>query len=246
MSGLPKSTSDLPITGSGSANWSNPGLADSTLTDALLKLPGTRWLQQRLGAKEFRRRVWHIAPGLLPFCLWLIPHPSPWGPLLVAWTLFLFLMMTMCSLLAFRQIARNHERSGHECVFGYGGAIVLSLLLFRGREEIGLMALAILAFGDGCATLGGLTFRGPKLPWNPNKSWSGTACFLVMGTLMGGLAFWGESYPGIPLATAFAIAGLTTLVTALIESLRSTWNDNLRVSVTATLMGLALSLCWLP
>jgi dolichol kinase len=36
-----------------------------------------------------------------------------------------------------------------------------------------------MAFGDGAATLAGTRIGGARLPWNPQKTWSGLAAFVV-------------------------------------------------------------------
>src|SRR5262245_10460181 len=51
-----------------------------------LRPPSVPWLvklRRRLGDREFRRRLMHIAPGLLPFVLLPIPHEDPLSPLLL-------------------------------------------------------------------------------------------------------------------------------------------------------------------
>src|SRR5581483_6049303 len=111
------------------------------------------------------------------------------------------------------------------------------LSLFRGREEIGLMTLIILAFGDGSATLTGLYFGGQPLPWNRRKSWTGTLCFVAIAAPIATLIYWAEARPAVPLATVALIATCTTAVCAVVESIPSRWNDNLRVGATAAIMG---------
>ena len=73
-------------------------------------------------------------------------------------------------------IARHGERNLRASALGYTGSVVLMLLLFPRHVELALSVLAILAFGDGSATLGGLLIGGRPLPWNRHKTWAGLIC----------------------------------------------------------------------
>lgn len=189
-----------------------------------------------LTVTEMKRRLLHMSPGLLPFLLLPFPHRDPWGPLLVNITVGLFFTIVLIALAQISRVARPGEGDGRGAVLGYALPILGALSLFRGHEEIGLLTLVVLAFGDGSATLGGLLFGGKPLPWNSRKSWTGTVCFVACAMPLATLAYWGEARPTVPLATAATIAGLTTVACAMIESLPSRWNDNLRVGTTAAIL----------
>lgn len=196
-------------------------------------VPSARPLVERLGSTEVRRRLWHILPGFLPFLLWVIPHQDPWElPLLVV-VVLLAVVLVASMLRGFGRIARQGAESGVAPVVGYGATVLAMLLLFPGHAEWGLTVLAVLAFGDGCATLGGKLWQGPKLPWNPQKTWVGFACFCVCGGLMSTVIYWGEARPQYGWAVAAACGVSATLVAALAESLPMRLNDNIRVSLTA-------------
>jgi hypothetical protein len=47
--------------------------------------------------------------------------------------------------------------------------------VFPRRLEVAAAVWGILAFGDGMASIVGMTLGRRKLPWNPRKSWAGTA-----------------------------------------------------------------------
>ncbi len=49
------------------------------------------------------------------------------------------------------------------------------ILVFYKRLEVAAAAWGILAFGDGMASVAGMTLGRRKLPWNPGKSWIGSA-----------------------------------------------------------------------
>src|SRR5437867_1382579 len=77
-------------------------------------------------------------------------------------------------------------RSG---VWLYSLSILLLILIFPHRLELVAGAWGILAFGDGFATLLGRGIGGPRLPWNPRKSWVGPLASLVAGSA-GGAGLW--------------------------------------------------------
>jgi phytol kinase len=195
-----------------------------------------------ISRREVRRRVWHITPGFLPVVLWFVPHKDPLG-----WSGWLILLaMTVLfgvhGFVRYRRIARPGDRERLWSVVGYAGSVLLCLLLFPGDVEIGLSVLAIIAFGDGSATVGGLTQRGPALPWNRQKTWSGFFCFLAAGVPMASLVHWGEtafntrSVPEtLPFSISLACAAAACLLAAIAESLPSTINDNVRVGLTAAI-----------
>lgn len=111
----------------------------------------------------------------------------------------------------------------------FQGAITLMTgclfaLTFSPSIAFGLAAIAILAFGDGAATLFGKGGRAP-IPWNSNKTWRGSLAFCAIG----GLA----ALPFIGI-TAFGYAG----VLALIESIDLQVDDNIVIPVAAVLLKL--------
>jgi dolichol kinase len=209
-----------------------------------------------LTGTELRRRFWHMAPGVLPFLLWPIPHRDPLSPLLYSIIIAIAVAIAIAIFVRYQHIQRtaaDHERLS--AVAGYFFSVMAALLAYPGSPEIAFALLGILAFGDGSATFGGLLFGGPKLPWNQRKSWSGLLCFLAVGSVVSTLAYWGESHnlraqsPGVDLLTAFLIGGVATFAAAIAESIPSRLNDNVRVGTTAfitvTLLHFAL-LGWTP
>lgn len=221
-------------------------LSGSALVDSVeltpsrtLGFPAQEWTHG-LEPSEVRRRMLHMLPGFFPFILWFIPHPSPWGPILADAVLIITVAIVGPALWRFSAFSRPGEADGRSSVLGYALPIIAALCLFRGREEIGMMTLAILAFGDGSATLGGLTIGGRRLPWNEKKSLTGLTCFLLIGGFMATVVFWGESQPGVTWTQALIVGGGATLVAAIAESVRSRINDNLRVGVVSLAVGAVL------
>lgn len=192
----------------------------------------------RFDAAERRRRLWHMLPGLLPVVLWVVPHEDPLSPILRGILLAIVAGIAVSILRAFRGIGRAGETTTRQqsATAGYALSVLLVLFAFPGHAELGMAVLGILAFGDGFATVGGLLLRGPRLPWNPRKSWAGTASFLVCGGLWAAVLYWGESQPGVPFATALACTLPAALGAALAESLPARLDDNIRVGLAASLI----------
>ena len=219
-----------------------PGTIPRPVTDELpawmLLIPGVRSLAERLGLVEFRRRLLHMLPGLLPCLLWVIPHRDPWGPLLINITIMISAGVITYAMLRARAFARAGEEQFARALAGYTVPVLGMLLLLPGRSELGLMTLGILALGDGSAALGGLAWGRRRLPWNGRKTWMGLFCFVGAATVMSTLYYWIEARPGVPLGVALVIAGVAALTAAVVESLPIRSHDNLRVGTTAALTGL--------
>ncbi len=207
------------------------------------------YLRSRLGEVELRRRLWHMLPGLLPFVLWIIPHDAPTS---LRFQLVVGIGGSLAAavmILKFSQIRRQGEanRDSVMAVLGYAGSGLGMMLLFPGELQLATGVLAVLAFGDGSATLGGLLLGGRRLPWNSKKTVAGSACFLIFGTLMAALVYWGTAHflpelqNAAPITAGIALfCGLAaTLTAAVVESLPVRLNDNIRVGVSASLAILA-------
>jgi dolichol kinase len=202
----------------------------------VFRLPGTQQIAGRMGRAELRRRLLHMTPGLLPLALWLYPHSYPnWELPVRVWVCGLAMGLAFFGLKHFREVARTGETGGIDSVLGYSFSVLAALVINRDHPEFCLIVLAILAFGDGSATLGGKLIGGPRLLWNRDKTWAGLLCFWIFGTIVATLAYWGEVVPQPSLLSAIGIAGMVTAAAAVAESLPLKLNDNLRVGI-ATLV----------
>lgn len=194
-----------------------------------------------LTAMEWRRRVWHASPGILPFLLWAVPHRDPISPTLQGIMVLVVALLGGHIFWRYHRIERQHDRERVAAVLGYALSVLVMLLMFPQHAELGLTVLAVLAFGDGSATWGGLTFGGPNLPWNVRKTWSGLACFLLVGIPLAALIYWGETYfnpesqeyQSVAFTTALLCAGVAVSLAAIAESLPTRINDNVRVGIAA-------------
>lgn len=218
-----------------SAAATSDGTGRSPL-DVVFRLPGTRQIAGHMGQAELRRRLLHMTPGLLPLALWLYPHSYPnWEFPVRVWVCGLAMGLAFFGLKHFREVARAGETGGIDSVLGYSFSVLAGLAINPAHPEYCLIVLAILAFGDGSATLGGKLLGGPRLFWNRDKTWAGLLSFWICGSIVATLAYWGEVRPQPALMSAVWIAALVTAAAALAESLPLKLNDNLRVGI-ATLV----------
>jgi dolichol kinase len=198
------------------------------------------WLEFRpLTYRELKRRFWHMAPGCLPFLLQWFPHRDPISPTLQWIIVGCCVLIGGRILLGFRQIQRQGEGAGVAAVAGYVLSVLLMAVAFPADLELSLAVLSILAFGDGSATLCGLMFRGPRLPWNRVKSWSGLIAFVGIGCVMSAWIYRGETHnpealtAGVSFGIALALTAPAVLAAAIAESIPSRINDNIRVGLVA-------------
>src|SRR5208337_3998275 len=64
----------------------------------------------------------------------------------------------------------------------YPLSVLALILLYRHDLHIVGATWAIMALGDGTASVAGGALRGPALPWNRQKTWSGFLGFIGAGT----------------------------------------------------------------
>jgi uncharacterized protein (TIGR00297 family) len=134
-----------------------------------------------------------------------------------------------------RGVAR-HERGYDVGIILYPLAVGLLIVTFNWHLAFAALAWAILAFGDGFATLTGRAAPFAPLPWNREKSWGGFLAFLVAGSIgaIGIARLFGA--PSIPIVL------VTVLVCALVESLPTGVNDNLTVPFAAAVTLAAIAI----
>jgi uncharacterized protein (TIGR00297 family) len=137
--------------------------------------------------------------------------------------------------------SRERRRGGAPGVIAYPSVLLLAVLLFRNRLELAAMVWTLLAFGDGSAALIGRRLPLAALPWNPRKSWGGTAGYCLFGWVTGVAAIlWTAHGRFEPSTVAFA-AGLGSLAGAAVESLPGSLDDNW----TAPLLGTGVTALFL-
>ena len=196
---------------------------------------------------EIARKVVHMGVGLIAFSLhYLGPF---WAAILAA--VALASNMFLLPRIGGRKLWRDAEhQSGTSIgIILYPLAVLLLILAFYQRLEVAAAAWGILAFGDGMASIVGMSIGRSKLPWNPRKSWAGTIAYVIFGTLAStALLIWtpresisitsGAYSLGFALAVCFA----TSVLAAALESLPQGLDDNIGVPLVSGLFLLGLVL----
>ncbi len=114
----------------------------------------------------------------------------------------------------------------------YPISVLALILLYRHDLHIVAATWAIMALGDGMASVAGSALRGPALPWNREKTWSGFLGFIVAGTA-GAYVLTRWAAPGVSPEIALRICAATALVGAIVESLPVGLDDNATVPLVA-------------
>ncbi len=173
---------------------------------------------------ELLRKSLHIAFGFFAFSLKLIPW---WAAGIVAACAVAGNWFVLHRIVG-RRVAR-HERGYDEGIVLYPLAVLILILVFRHQLHYAAIAWAMLAFGDGVATLAGQSIRSPKLPWNRDKSVAGSIAFLIASVASGlAVAYWMDYRAPI----VVLIAALAATIT---ESLPIRVDDNLTVPGAAAI-----------
>jgi uncharacterized protein (TIGR00297 family) len=114
----------------------------------------------------------------------------------------------------------------------YPLVVLFLILLFRGNLPCAAAGWGFLAFGDGFATIVGSTAGGPRLPWNPKKSFAGFVGFVVCGFL-GASFLYGFVAVRAPSSWELGCLLAGALAGAVLESLPSELDDNVLPPVVA-------------
>ena len=179
-----------------------------------------------------RARQWvHIGSAGFALLLRALTWPQAAGAAFVALAFNALLLPRVGGLRLYRPADR--ERGFPLGILLYPSAVLLLILVFRSRLDMVAAAWAILAFGDGFATLAG---RGRRLPWNGDKSVAGTAVFVLCGAAGGvALAWWTRPaiHPAPALAFTIAAPVAATIAAAFVETLPVRLDDNLSVPFAA-------------
>jgi uncharacterized protein (TIGR00297 family) len=183
---------------------------------------------------EHARQWVHIGSGAFAILLrWL----TWWQAALLA-TVALVFNLLLLPRLGGRQLYRPSEvaRGFPLGILLYPLSVLLLILIFPSRLDIVAAAWAILAVGDGMATLVGHTTTKNPLPWNPDKSIAGTTAFIISAGIAGAaLAWWAR--PGVtptpPIEFTLIAPLAAAVVAAFVESIPARLDDNLSVPAAA-------------
>jgi phytol kinase len=211
-------------------------------------LAARRVLEQRLS-----RKVIHIGTGPLFVACWLLFTPNPAArylaalvPLLITGQFVLVGTGLMRDPAAVAAMTRHGDR--REILRGplfYGLVFVVCTLVFWRTSPVGILALMLMCGGDGLADVVGRRYPLAPLPFNPGKTWGGSAA-MFLGGFVFALAFmavfqWaGLIDTGLPASALAARLGIIALLCTLVEALPLRDIDNLTVTALAVGLGMIL------
>jgi uncharacterized protein (TIGR00297 family) len=186
----------------------------------------------RLTRGEVGRKLTHIAAGGFAFAL----RDLSWiQAAAMASAAFVFNWLVLPRI-GGRHVWRSAERErGYPLgILLYPLSVLALVLVFRHEPWKAAGVWAVLALGDGMATIVGQAVGGPRLPWNPRKGWAGSAAMVVFGAIgCAALVAWTCR---LPLSTPLMALGvLVALACAWAESLPTTLDDNLTVPLVGAL-----------
>jgi uncharacterized protein (TIGR00297 family) len=118
----------------------------------------------------------------------------------------------------------------------YPISVLFLILIFPHRPDIAAAAWAVLAVGDGAATVVGQRVGRTRIPWNPEKTAEGSAAFFVLGSAAAvALAYWTRPAvdPSPSITYTFVAPILAAFVAALVETLPVRLDDNIAVPAAA-------------
>jgi uncharacterized protein (TIGR00297 family) len=182
---------------------------------------------------EGRRKLVHAAMGLfallLAFLTWRQAALCAVAAFLVNWLLLPRLLGS--------RLASARAGSGDRGVLLYPLVVLALIVLFRDRLDLAALGWGVLAFGDAAAGVVGQKWGRRPLPWNPAKTWEGTAAFFAAGLVGGGVlelgVFWlrPSSHPLTSEAVIsslpwFAVLAVPVVLAALLESVPHGLDDN--------------------
>jgi uncharacterized protein (TIGR00297 family) len=127
----------------------------------------------------------------------------------------------------------------------YPLAVLLLIIIFPMRLDVVAAAWAILALGDGAATIVGRRVDGMQWPWNKEKTIAGSAAFILCGGI-GAVALACWTRPAVVPEPALWFDVLAPLaaaaIAALVETIPVRLDDNLSVPASAALVLWLISL----
>jgi uncharacterized protein (TIGR00297 family) len=114
----------------------------------------------------------------------------------------------------------------------YPISVLLLILIYRHHLHIAAAAWAIMALGDGMASIVGEGLHGPSLPWNTEKRWTGFVAFVVAGTA-GAYVLTRWVNPSLPQDKVLIVSAAAALVGGLVETVPVRLDDNLSVPLVS-------------
>lgn len=186
--------------------------------------------------KEEIRQAIHILLFLLAFFLKYLNRFQ---------AVFLLLLLFIITVFIIPRLkARSYLYRAFENKYSQGGMsyfLVLIVLVLVFPAYIVAASWAILALGDGAATLIGKNFKAKELPWNQDKTYFGSLAFIIFATL-GAFILLKWMAPTMSGSEAISLGLTTAIVAAIVESLPLKINDNITVAASSAVVMFLLTL----
>src|SRR3990167_4774803 len=156
---------------------------------------------------ETKRQLVHIGVGAFALLLRWITWPQA---ALLAVAAIAFNALVLPRLAPGLLRTADHGRVWASGLVLYPMAVLALVLAFRSRLDLAATAWAVLAAGDGMATLVGAHVRTAPLPWNREKSVGGLLAFLVAGGAAAATMQWwgGPAQPDLWMLGAAVLAAV--------------------------------------
>ena len=169
---------------------------------------------------DWKRKALHAGMGLFGLALRFLAWPAA-ALLAAAALLFNVAVMPRLGRGVYRDSSRRHDAG----IVAYPAVVLAVILLFRHDLEVAAAIWGMMALGDPMASVAGRLAGGPKLPWNPKKTWSGSLAYAIFGAAAGSvlLAFVGR----VPVPTAISSFAPFAVLGAFLESIETGFDDNL-------------------
>lgn len=185
---------------------------------------------------DILRKLIHMSMGFFALALrWL----NPWQAMLCALIAFLH-NLYIFPLYGRKKLEKEEEKKrGYTAIVSYPAVVfvIIGVAWIQGWPDhkaamsMAAAAWGILAFGDSFGAIVGMTVKGPKLLWNPGKTWAGLFGFSICGAIAAYFLF---SFVARDTVMEFfmrprmliLIIGASILA-AIVESLSGQFDDNL-------------------
>lgn len=176
---------------------------------------------------EAKRQYTHILLFLFAFTL---KYLDRFQAILLVLGLLLFTILILPKLSVKKHFYRPTEDTFSRGAIFYFLTILVLTLIFP--LHIVAASWAVLALGDGMATLVGRNFKTAELPWNRRKSFYGSLAFVVSATIGSYLLL---LWMGVSASGLISISLKTAIVAAIVETLPIKIDDNVSVAVVSAL-----------
>lgn len=183
-----------------------------------------------LSGREIARKIVHMGVGGIAFA---VVYIGPFYAMLCALAALLSNLFVLPRL-GGKLLWRGDEvRQGISIgIVLYPFSVLLLILHYWNHIEVAVAIWGILAFGDGMASVVGRGLGGPRLPWNPRKTLSGSLAYFLFGGLGAAILLvhtLGEQGEPVVGSWLLGVSLATALLGAAIESLPLGIDDNLSV-----------------